>query len=180
MEKFIMPIMNDTSIPYIKLTSSTKWQNNIILTLLKLGTNEESEVFSLLHNFLCILELLTENYLSVNKVAYNDRNLSDLAAMLGYIQTNYENRISIKELSEAGNCCKTKCSELFKKYLHTSPNQYINNYRLEKSTQKLAGTNQTISEVAYSCGFTSSSYFCEAFHKQFGITPKQYRLRVKL
>ena len=97
--------------------------------------------------------------------------------MIGYVQKNYPNKILLKDLSESGNCCKTKCTSLFQKYLNTSPMLYVNQYRLEKSISLLRNTGMSITEIAYACGFSNTSYFCELFHKYYGTTPGKFRGR---
>lgn len=107
-----------------------------------------------------------------------DKNTEDilaLTAMIGYVQKNYPNRILLKDVASAGNCCKTKCTSLFQKYLNTSPIVYINRYRLEKSIFLLRNTAQSITGIAYACGFSNTSYFCELFHKYYDTTPGKFR-----
>ena len=107
-----------------------------------------------------------------------DKNAEDilaLTAMIGYVQKNYPNKILLKDISSAGNCCKTKCTSLFQKYLSSSPLLYLNRYRLEKSIFLLRNTAMSVTEVAYTCGFSNTSYFCELFHKYYHITPRQCR-----
>ena len=80
------------------------------------------------------------------------------------------------ENNGAGNCCKTKCTSLFQKYLNTSPMLYLNRYRLEKSVFLLRNTAMSITEIAYACGFSNTSYFCELFHKYYHTTPEKFRI----
>ena len=56
-----------------------------------------------------------------------------------------------------------------------TPLNYMTEYRLDKSTDLLVNTTISITEIAYSCGFSGSSYYCEIFKKYYGLTPKQYR-----
>ncbi len=96
-------------------------------------------------------------------------------AMIGYIQKNYQNKILLKDISSAGNCCKTKCTALFKKHLDVSPMVYLNRYLLEKSVLLIKNTTMSITEIAYACGFSGTSYFCELFRKYYKATPGSYR-----
>ncbi|MBU5478254.1 helix-turn-helix transcriptional regulator [Eubacterium sp. MSJ-13] len=52
---------------------------------------------------------------------------------------------------------------------------YVNHYRLEKSIFLLRNTTISITEIAYACGFSNTSYFCEIFHKYYNTTPKKFR-----
>ena len=70
---------------------------------------------------------------------------------------------------------KRVCFRLFRENLHMSPIEYITSYRLNKARQRLIGTNETITQIAYNCGFGSSSYFGKVFREYFDDTPANYR-----
>ena len=42
-------------------------------------------------------------------------------------------------------------------------------------TSRLQTTTMTITEIAYACGFSNTSYFCELFREYYNTTPGQYR-----
>ena len=42
------------------------------------------------------------------------------------------------------------------------------------------GTDLNISEVVYSIGFTSRSYFCKIFRQKYGCSPREYKKRPSL
>lgn len=98
-----------------------------------------------------------------------------LNAMLCYIHDNYQKRLSLTEIAEIGHVSRTTCYNLFHTNLGRSPSAYINYYRLTRSLERLKNTGQPLSEIALNCGFNSHSYYAEAFRKQFGITPREYR-----
>lgn len=39
----------------------------------------------------------------------------------------------------------------------------------------LRNSSMSVTDVAYACGFSGTSYFCELFHRHYGITPNEYR-----
>lgn len=53
--------------------------------------------------------------------------------------------------------------------------EYIRSFRLKKSEQLIRTTDLNISQVEDSIGFTSRSYFCKIFKKQYGCGPKVYK-----
>jgi signal transduction histidine kinase/AraC-like DNA-binding protein/CheY-like chemotaxis protein len=58
-----------------------------------------------------------------------------------------------------------------------SPGNMIRQYRLTKAKQLIEQSKEmSMSDIAFACGFTDPNYFSTAFGKEFGITPKQYRL----
>lgn len=171
------PLIQNTHFPYQKLSPAIQWQNAILRDLEALYEEnlENIQPFVILEKSARIFRLLSEN---MNFFPDHDKNAEDvlaLTAMIGYVQKNYPNKILLKDISSAGNCCKTKCTSLFQKYLSTSPMLYLNRYRLEKSIFLLRNTAMSITEVAYACGFSNTSYFCELFHKYYHITPMQCR-----
>ena len=131
--------------------------------------------FSVIEKFAHIMELLPENMDTQNRNVENSDDLLSLTAMIGFIQKNYPGKLLLKDISSAGNCCKTKCTSLFQRYLSVSPMQYLNNYRLEKGCAMLRNSSMSVTDVAYACGFSGTSYFCELFHRHYGITPIEYR-----
>jgi AraC-like DNA-binding protein len=57
-----------------------------------------------------------------------------------------------------------------------TPNQYLGHCRLAAAAELLKSRpEQSITDVAFACGFTSSQYFATQFRNQFGATPREYR-----
>lgn len=173
------PLIQNVHFPYQKLNPSIQWQNSILHDLAKLYENNIAQInpFLILENTTHIFRLLSENMNFLPNYDKNTEEVLALTAMMGYVQKNYSSRILLKHISSAGNCCKTKCTSLFQKYLNTSPMVYLNQYRLEKAVFFLQNTAMSVTEIAYTCGFSNTSYFCELFHKFYDITPGKFRGR---
>ncbi|WP_445668136.1 helix-turn-helix domain-containing protein [Paenibacillus sp. FSL F4-0125] len=43
----------------------------------------------------------------------------------------------------------------------------------------VVSTNRSISEIAMNCGFQSASYFSSIFRNKTGLTPQNYRKKVR-
>ena len=177
----LSPIVENQNLPFIKLQKSVEWQNRIILELLKIENTvgKENEEIKTVCSFSNIISLIAENSKenAELKITKKDEDLNLLSLMIGFVQQNYKEKISVAQLASAGKCCKTKCTDLFRKYLNTTPLGYLTSYRLEKSASLLVNTTSSITEIAYDSGFAGSSYFSESFLKHYGITPKQYRIK---
>lgn len=175
---FMNPLLQNVHFPCQKLTPAVPWQDSVLHDLSDLYKSniEKIQPFFIIQKFAHILDLLTENMTSSNHLQNTDE-IESLTAMIGYVQKNYHGRLLLRDISNAGNCCKTKCTSLFQKYLSTSPMSYLNNYRLEKGRQFLRTTSMSVTEIAYACSFSSASYFCELFHRYYNMTPKYYRLK---
>lgn len=170
-------MIRNVDFTYQKLTSAIPWQNSILRDLETLydHNTDNLQPLLILEKSAHIFRLLSQNRTAFPDYDKNMEDILSITAMMGYVQKNYPNKILLKELSNAGNCCKTKCTSLFQKYLNTSPMLYLNRYRLEKSVFLLRNTAMSITEIAYACGFSNTSYFCELFHKYYHITPGKFR-----
>ena len=62
------------------------------------------------------------------------------------------------------------------KFMHDSTlGEYIREIRLKKAEVLIRTTDLNISQVVYSIGFTSRSYFCKIFKKKYNCSPKAYK-----
>ena len=102
-----------------------------------------------------------------------DQNL--FLQMTHYIVQNYFEKITLTTLSKQVGISRNKCCELFKQYTNTTPNEYLTNYRITKSVKLLRSTHLSITEIALSCDFSSSSYYSLVFNKLKGMSPKDLR-----
>ncbi len=176
-ESCLNPLIKNSKIPYQKLNPSVWWQNSIIQNLEKLYEENKDDLhpFMILERTAVIFRILAENMDAFSDCKNNPEDIGMLTAMMGYVQKNYASKILLKDIAATGNCCKTKCTALFGKYLNTSPMVYLNQYRLDKAVSLLLNTEKSITEIAYACGFSNSSYFCELFRKYYHITPGNFR-----
>ena len=57
--------------------------------------------------------------------------------------------------------------------------EYLTKTRLYEATELLTHTSLNVTEIAIRCGFNDGNYFGDAFRKEFGLSPLQYRKRQK-
>lgn len=101
----------------------------------------------------------------------NDR----IKQMLSFIFEHFSESVSIHQIADAGFCSERECYRIFQNYLHTTPNEYLTNYRLQKACDLLRQTNDSVTDISHFCGFGSSSYFGRIFKEHLGCTPSDYR-----
>lgn len=95
--------------------------------------------------------------------------------MIHYINENFGEKITLDAIAAAGQVSKSKCSSLFRTYIGLTPIDYVNEYRLGVSRGLLEKEDTPIADIAYTCGFTSQSYFTKLFRQSFHMTPREYR-----
>lgn len=92
-----------------------------------------------------------------------------------YVQENFSNPITVKQLAENVSLSQSYFMKIFKKMSNTTPAEYIISFRLSNAKQLLLETNLTIAQIAEQCGFNDASYFSYYFKKKFDTTPNEYR-----
>ena len=65
----------------------------------------------------------------------------------------------------------------FKRKYQTSPKKWLIRKRLEKAAVLLKTSAHSVSRTMQSVGYENTSHFIKAFHKKFGISPKQYQIK---
>lgn len=103
----------------------------------------------------------------------------ELNLLLTYIHNNYHRKITIDDLTQQIHMSKTYCNELFQKYTHQSPVQYIMVYRLQTAQELILTTNKSISEISEDCGFGTLSYFVAQFRLKYKLSPLKFRKKFK-
>lgn len=78
----------------------------------------------------------------------------------------------------AAMCCMSPANfyRNFRRWCGKSPVQYRNEIRLRNAETMLRGTDLQISEIARTAGFTDAFYFCRLFARQYGLSPRRYRV----
>ena len=93
-----------------------------------------------------------------------------------FLEDNYTNPdLKFEDIMHYFKFSKTYGYELFKKYFGESFRICLRNVRMAKAEEALKHTSDSISEIAYRCGFTSLSTFSKVFKAKYGNNPTTYR-----
>ena len=66
-------------------------------------------------------------------------------------------------------------SRFFKENFGVNFVDYVNRVRLERAASLLLSSDDSVTDVALSCGYTNISYFIRRFNKAFGTSPHAFR-----
>ncbi len=91
-----------------------------------------------------------------------------------FIEENFSEDITLKDIANHVYLHPNYFLKIFKKYYGVSPNEYLNEIRIERAKYMLMATEKSVSEIALTCGFGSQTYFSSVFKKQTGSTPSQF------
>jgi len=82
---------------------------------------------------------------------------------------------SLQDIVQRCGRCPEHVARSFRKYLGTTPSQYLNRRRLARAASLLTHTNHSILDICYEVGFENPSYFHRLFREHLGMTPRAYR-----
>lgn len=91
-----------------------------------------------------------------------------------FIENKFDTQISITQLCSDFGISPSKLQEGFKLMHGCTVIHYIRNLRIEKAEEFIKDTDMNISEVVYSIGFTSRSYFSKIFREKYNCSPSEY------
>ena len=107
--------------------------------------------------------------------AKRKKDLERLNAVLGYIEANYNQRITVEQLADMVCLSEDRFGHLFREGVGQPPLQYINAMRLRKALNMLKTNQYTVTEVADAVGFRDYNHFGRLFRKQYGCTPNEIK-----
>lgn len=107
----------------------------------------------------------------------NDKSIIMLKAILSFLRENYDKPISLEALSNTIQKSPKYVGAFFKRMTGKTPIEYLNEYRIEKAARKLRLTDLSVTDIAYSCGFSDLSYFIKTFKRIKGVSPGKYRTK---
>lgn len=105
----------------------------------------------------------------------NNRDLMTALTMTGFIHRHFPEHITLDDIASSAATSRSRCCQVFRRYVNHTPNEYLTDYRIEQAMHMLGGTASDVAEVAGACGFSSPSYFIRVFRKRTGLTPQQWR-----
>ena len=177
--KYILPLTTAPGLEMIALSPDDPEQARILADIRRAFDISEQEwgyEFKLREQLAGIWLRLFELARPAMEGRRNDRDADDkIKAMMVYIHEHFQEPISVEQLAETVHISKRACFRLFQENLHMTPVEYMRSCRLQRACQMLAEGKEPITQIAYSCGLGSSSYFGKVFRERFGCTPAQYR-----
>lgn len=93
---------------------------------------------------------------------------------IGYMKRHLED-MSVRGLAEQMHVNERTLRNLFYRYIGSSPIQVFNRLRMEAAADLLAASHKPVGDIAEELGFSSQFHFSKAFHRTYGLSPRDYR-----
>lgn len=111
----------------------------------------------------------------VNKKMSNKKSSNYVDRCKDYIEKHFREKIYLDDIGEALGVSSTHLSHVFSKETGMRIQDYITQVRIDKATNLLVYSDESIAHIAEFVNFPSQSYFGNVFKKYKKMTPKEYR-----
>lgn len=102
------------------------------------------------------------------------KHLARLKEILSYIQEHSAQELTLDEIAEHVNICKSECCRFFKKYMKMTIFEYILFLRIQNSLPLLK-EGESVTKIASMTGFSTPAYYGQIFKRYMGCSPSHYR-----
>ncbi|MBL7743377.1 MAG: helix-turn-helix domain-containing protein [Chitinophagaceae bacterium] len=140
----------------------------------KQGFDSVLELLSILHDL-----SISRNMHTLSDATFNNADLSytsrRIRAAVDYMNQNFSKPVTLTEVAKLTNMTEVSFSRFFKARTGITFMDSLLEMRLGHASRLLIDTTQSVSEVAYNCGFNNISNFNRLFKKKKGCTPKEFR-----
>jgi AraC-like DNA-binding protein len=103
------------------------------------------------------------------------KQIDEVKRISSFIMNFPSEEFTIKYLTQKTGLSPNKLQEGFKLVHNQTVNDFITLMRIETAENLIRTSDLNISEIVYSIGFTSRSYFSKIFKQKYNCSPKYYK-----
>lgn len=113
------------------------------------------------------------NYTENRQSGITDEN--PVFRSLGVIEERIREKLTVKSLADSVHFSQYHYQRMFREAVGDSVMGYVTRRRISLAAEDLAGTDESILEIALKYGYDSHEGFTRSFRTHMGITPTEYR-----
>ncbi|WP_040496727.1 GlxA family transcriptional regulator [Fulvivirga imtechensis] len=102
-------------------------------------------------------------------------NDEDVKRAQQFIEDNYQEKITVDQLSDMLAVSRRSFERRFKKATNNTISEYIQRIKIEAAKRSFEMSRKNITEVMFDVGYTDNKAFRSVFKKITGLTPLEYR-----
>ncbi len=107
------------------------------------------------------------------------RHANIIHRCIQYIGTGYAEHLTLESAARALFLSPDYLSRIFSKETGTSFNRYLNNVRITKAKELIRSGNLRLTDISQMVGYDDQSYFTKVFRRITGMSPNEYRKKVR-
>ena len=102
-------------------------------------------------------------------------NDPDIVKVQEFIESNYQDKITVDELCEKFGIARRTFERRFKKATNNTVLEYWQRVKIEAAKRQLELSRKTVGEVMYEVGYSDTKAFRDIFKKVTSMSPVDYR-----
>jgi AraC family transcriptional regulator len=100
---------------------------------------------------------------------------ANLNKAIDFVEANLDQSIGLPAIAEAAGLSVSHFARQFRAAVGEAPHQYLLRRRIENAKQRLAKTDASIAEIAFTCGFANQEHLTRILKRTCGFSPAAYR-----
>lgn len=121
--------------------------------------------------FMQLLVLLRKSSLT-ERAANNDVRLNQL---LAWLEDHFTEDVCWESIADTFSLPLRKLHRQLQQQTGLTPQRYLNHLRLINARYLLHSSDQSVTDIAYRCGFDDSNHFSTLFRQEFDWSPRDIR-----
>lgn len=105
---------------------------------------------------------------------------AEIASLQAHVDAHLEQRLSVEDLARVLGLGYASFARRLKATVGLNPMQYLIQRRVECCKRLLTEPQWTLADIAYRAGFSNQAHFSTTFRAQLGVTPSEFRQRLRL
>lgn len=154
---------------------SPKISANIRKIFSSLASNSKVSEVEVMAIFLDTVNTLMHLPASHFVISETSNEKGQMVAVKDFIDTHYMQNISLDDLASNFHLSKFHLAREFSRTFSLSPIAYLEKRRIREARYLLSSTEFSMTDIATTLGFCSSSYFSQRFKATMGMTPLEFR-----
>ncbi|MDQ9176481.1 helix-turn-helix domain-containing protein, partial [Cronobacter sakazakii] len=98
-----------------------------------------------------------------------------LNQLIAWLEEHYAEEICWEQLADHHRLSLRTLHRQLKQRTGLTPQRYLNRLRLMKARYLLRHSEESVTDIAYQCGFGDSNHFSTLFRREFSWSPREIR-----
>ena len=130
-------------------------------------------LYTILTLFYSLYLQFISHQLPLKMSLFMEDNLNCIYKVINFIEKNYDQQISVKDLEEISHYSYRNIQRIFKYSCGETIGAFQQRLKVENAYKRILYTQESLTSIGVEVGFSSIASFSKAFKQHFGISPKE-------